>query len=384
MHDHAQGIPQLVGKHGQELILGPARLLGLGPGTIRFLAGRALALQGLHGGRLGIDSRQTEAHVARDRLRQPALLGCEPPRVIEVQHELAQQAVLGDEGEKCQGPDALASERVTKGRHGWIGQHIIDEERGWAPGVALPGRVPVHGLAIVVGKTSPARETHDSGRVKDEHAGPIGSHGRLDRVERSLAHVLPVIGLTDPVGQSVERFEAAYAGMQPVSGITLFRHVAGDLGGPDDPPAGVVDGRHVDRDGEQPPLLVAALGLEMLRPLAPLHARQDLGLLAQTLRGNDEGDGLAYGLGGRVAEHGLRGRVPRGDDSLQSLADNGVLGAGYDGGQPRRILLDFRLVRDLAAEGMDLEALIRPVEHGQEGPTEPARLDPVRGKLAPR
>ena len=62
-------------------------------------------------------------------------------------------------------------------------------------------------------------------------------------------------------------------------------------------------------------------------------------LLVQPLRRDDQGDGLADGLRGGVAEEPLGPGVPRPDDAVEGLADDRVLGRLDDGRQPRLGLL---------------------------------------------
>ena len=69
----------------------------------------------------------------------------------------------------------------------------------------------------------------------------------------------------------------------------------------------------------------------MLDPLAAPDTRQDLGLLAAMVRGDDHGDRVADGLGGGVAEEPFGATVPALDDAVQVLADDGVVG-GFDNG----------------------------------------------------
>src|SRR4051794_4713334 len=77
----------------------------------------------------------------------------------------------------------------------------------------------------------------------------------------------------------------------------------------------------------------------MLDAFPAAEPLQDRALLFQPLRRDDEGDGTAYGLMGRVAEESLGTGVPRLDDAVQGLADDGVRGRLDDGRQPRLGLL---------------------------------------------
>ena len=92
--DHAERIAQLVGQHRQELVLRLARPFGGGARCVRLRPGAALAHVGVGGGVHRVDARQAEAHVAADDLGQAALPGRERARLVEVDHELADEPAL--------------------------------------------------------------------------------------------------------------------------------------------------------------------------------------------------------------------------------------------------------------------------------------------------
>ena len=72
----------------------------------------------------------------------------------------------------------------------------------------------------------------------------------------------------------------------------------------------------------------------MVHHLPPADPGEHLVFLGATLPGNDEGDVPTHGLRTRPAEHPLGGRVPGRDDAIQGLADDRVVRALDDGGQP--------------------------------------------------
>ena len=73
---------------------------------------------------------------------------------------------------------------------------------------------------------------------------------------------------------------------------------------------GVLDGRHRDRHVDEPAVLGAADGLEMVDTLAAPDAREHAVLLLAPILRNDERDVPADGLGRRPAEGALGGGVP--------------------------------------------------------------------------
>ena len=85
----------------------------------------------------------------------------------------------------------------------------------------------------------------------------------------------------------------------------------------------------------------------MLDPLAALQARQDLVLLVVQFRRDDRVNRLADHLLGLVSEDPLSARVPGPDDTLQGLADDGVVGGGDDGRKMRGFELGQVPLRDV-------------------------------------
>src|SRR4051794_9484274 len=66
---------------------------------------------------------------------------------------------------------------------------------------------------------------------------------------------------------------------------------------------------------------------------AAADATEDEVLLLLAVRRDDESDGLANRFFSGVAEHPLRGRVPRLDDAIEVLADNRVVRRFNDRGK---------------------------------------------------
>src|SRR5204863_4119141 len=110
--------------------------------------------------------------------------------------------------------------------------------------------------------------------------------------------------------------------------------VARDLRGADNPARRVPDGRHGERDVEQAAILAAANGLVMVDALTAPNAVEYGGLLVVALGRYENGHGLANDLFALVAEEPLRRAVPAGDDAIEILADDRIVGGLHYGGQP--------------------------------------------------
>jgi len=124
-------------------------------------------------------------------------------------------------------------------------------------------------------------------------------------------------------------------------GALAVGDVARDLRRADDLAARPADGRDRERDVDARPVLADADGLVVLDALAADEAREDGRLLVGVVFGDEDGDGPADDLVGRVAEDVLGRAVPARDAAVERLADDGVLGRLDDGLQP--------VVRDLRA-----------------------------------
>src|SRR5688572_7184305 len=82
-----------------------------------------------------------------------------------------------------------------------------------------------------------------------------------------------------------------------------------------------------------------ANGGEVVDSFALPQAADDHGLFIQTVARNDDRDWLADSFGDGVLEHSFGGGVPRGDDPVDSLADDGVFRRIDNGGEQRMGLL---------------------------------------------
>ncbi len=112
-----------------------------------------------------------------------------------------------------------------------------------------------------------------------------------------------------------------------------FRDVAGDLGSTDDGTGPVSDRRDRQRYVDKAAVLASPCRLVMVDPLASADALEDgRHLRLVTGRRQDE-DVPALDLRSSIAEQALGRPVPAGDDALESLADDGVIGVLDDRSQ---------------------------------------------------
>ena len=123
--------------------------------------------------------------------------------------------------------------------------------------------------------------------------------------------------------------------------------VARDLRGADDAALRIANRRDRKRDVDQPAILRAAHGLEVVHRLAIAHLGEHHVFLGAALFGNDERDVPANRVLGAVAEHALGAAVPGLDDAVEGLADDGVVGLLDDRGKTRLGLLGALLLGDV-------------------------------------
>ena len=91
-------------------------------------------------------------------------------------------------------------------------------------------------------------------------------------------------------------------------------------------PSASLIGDTVSEMGMRRPSLVCRTVSKWSIRCALAEAGEDVKFLGPSIVGNDQKNVLADGLGRRVAEELLRRPVPRGDDAVQRLADDGIVG----------------------------------------------------------
>ena len=201
---------------------------------------------------------------------------------------------------------------------------------------------------------------------------------RLARFPRGLG-VIELLAVELGVEQEIDHAEHAVhrrADLVAHGGEELGLRLAGELGlllcgeelgfallaqrdvvvDPDhgDPVAAVVAQRHDDGLGRPRPLVLAP-EVDLARPAALALDRSERGgEQVAAIGGVEDARGLADGLGGGVAEHALRRRVPVGDASLEVGHDDAV----------RHLLPDQRL----APERLLAALVVRDVDAGLDPP----------------
>src|SRR5579872_1288618 len=123
--------------------------------------------------------------------------------------------------------------------------------------------------------------------------------------------------------------------------LLSLRHVAGHLRRADNTSCVILDRRNRKRKSEQPPILTPAKRLEMIDSFTSFQSFKNLRFLIPTIFGNDQGDVPAHSFLAGVTEQPLRALIPTGDDAVQSLADNGVVGGIHNSSEKAACALAF-------------------------------------------
>jgi hypothetical protein len=83
------------------------------------------------------------------------------------------------------------------------------------------------------------------------------------------------------------------------------------------------------------------LGLEVLDRLPLAETVKNLGRFVPTCGRRDDGNRLTDRLCRRISKHALGARIPRRDDPVQSLADDGIGGRIDDAGEQRALFVNL-------------------------------------------
>src|SRR5262245_1679153 len=116
-------------------------------------------------------------------------------------------------------------------------------------------------------------------------------------------------------------------------GLLALGDVARDLGRADDSALPVSHRRHRQGDCDKASILAAASGFIVVDAFAALDASENLGLLTLAFGRNDNRDRLAYDFLRPIPEQALRSLVPAGDDAVEVLAYDRIVGRLHDRGQ---------------------------------------------------
>jgi hypothetical protein len=115
----------------------------------------------------------------------------------------------------------------------------------------------------------------------------------------------------------------------------------------DDLALSIFDRRDRQRNIDAASILVLTQGFEVLDLLSPPDALENLQLLILPVRWNENRDRFADYFFRRISEYPLRALVPAGDNAVEVLADDGVVGGFDDRDEPMSGLLGAFAVADV-------------------------------------
>src|SRR5690606_11476838 len=153
-----------------------------------------------------------------------------------------------------------------------------------------------------------------------------------------------------------------------------------DLRGADDAAGAVPDRRDAQRDIDQRSILAPTQGLVMVNALATSEALQDFRLLIGVFTGDQHGHRMSDDLVRGIAVHAFGGGVPRGDQPVERLGHDGVVGRIDHRGEAALHLVVLPAVIDGLEDSEKLVALFPGgAQHRHRGaaPEDGAVLAPV-------
>ena len=106
------------------------------------------------------DSYDRGGDVIGNRASQLELLGIDGTRLAVVDHELADEPAIGNQGDEGEPPNALTTEHGHQRRELLVLFDVGDDDGLRALDVASPRRVSFHCLPIGVGEPTPGLEAH--------------------------------------------------------------------------------------------------------------------------------------------------------------------------------------------------------------------------------
>src|SRR5204863_288413 len=136
------------------------------------------------------------------------------------------------------------------------------------------------------------------------------------------------------------------------------RDVARDRRGADRAALGVEDGRDGNRHFYGRAVLAHPCRVVVLDVLPAPQALEHPGELVDAVRGSEHGDRLPDHFVGGISVELRRRRVPAGDDSLQCLADDGVVGRLHHRLELRQRLFGLDTVRDVPRDTPGMNELL--------------------------
>src|SRR5205807_9856760 len=116
----------------------------------------------------------------------------------------------------------------------------------------------------------------------------------------------------------------------------------------DDGPVRIPEGRDRQRNGDSAAVLGPTQRFEVVDLLTATKPSEHVLLFGAKVVWNDQKDMLADSLSLRVPEQLFRASIPRGNDAIQRLADNGIVRRVHNGRQPRTERVDPLSLADVA------------------------------------
>jgi hypothetical protein len=151
---------------------------------------------------LGPGPFERKRHLCRDDARQLQVVAAGRGRRIEIQHELADDAIEADQGDERQRRDPFAGEDRPIGFERVVGRHVRypDRLRIWT--IRFPRRVAFHRAAVRLGQTAERLESHDAIGIEQENGRTLDAEPGMERVERRPVYLMGGSALAHGAGQA--------------------------------------------------------------------------------------------------------------------------------------------------------------------------------------
>ena len=304
----------------------PGHPLGMAMQHLEVLDHRAGQRLGLGVEQHDFDARGDDPDGIVDLVRDTRRQATERGQTISLARRSFHHLTLRDVGDEGEGPQPVFRFDIAQGDlHRKL--RAIASPRHEVEATTHRSRV---GVLEVRGAMADMRAPQALGQ---QHLQRLSQQGLPRIAERLFAFPIgrgdrpPLIHDEDGVRRCFEdRFSVGLAPVNGRGGPRTLRDVSGDLGGADDSSPDVPDGRAGEGDVDPPPPLRHAHGFKVVDRLPPPNALEDVRLLRHSILGDDAHDGLADHLRRPVAEDPFSRWVPGGDDPLERLADDRVVG----------------------------------------------------------
>jgi hypothetical protein len=191
--------------------------------TVRKLSETLLALGERLVGAAPVDG---ERDSRRDRLSQSDFVLLELVRSPEVEHQLPDQPLTGDQRDEGHCTDSLVGEHVAQSGEGIIAAGFGNEHGMGPHRVGVPGRMAFHRAPVRLRETTRGLEPHHAVGIDEEDRTSVDAQRPLEAVERVLVDVFDRACSCDRLGHAVHGTELLQALPQGL----LIRLAASDVG----------------------------------------------------------------------------------------------------------------------------------------------------------